>query len=507
MRHSCREPVAPTAAPLVDRLFGSGPVGRQARTHALITAADASFAVSLAGSLFFSVSVDAARPRIMVYLLATMAPFAIVAPLIGPAIDRVPGGQRVVVALTCAARGAICLALAGELRSLLFYPLAFAVLVLGKTYSVAKNVLVPRLVADADALVEANSRLRGSRRSLARLPVDLAPPRSPSRARPGLSEAAAPSTWRPRPPRCGSHGPRPRALARVGVERHELRAPGLRRAAATMGVLRGGEGFLLFVVAFALKQAGEPAWFFGAVFAGNGLGALAGTFAAPRARRVAVEETLLTAAIALMSVVALFAAFGGGRLAVLAVAATLGLCAMVGRRAFDSLVQRDAPDVERGRLFARFETRFQLSWVFGAVAAVVARPPLWVALFVFAAVSGLGALMSVRGRRAAAAPLDDLAPESGSYSAPGLLSSDLLATAEALLAEGSLEQAVAVGVLAVSVGLDGLTRRAGPEAPTVRQMEEGLRGLRQVAVVGSPASAEQADRVLSEARRLVLLAR
>jgi hypothetical protein len=37
---------------------------------------------------------------------------------------------------------------------------------------------------------------------------------------------------------------------------------------------------------------------------------------------------------------------------------------------FDSLVQRDAPDAARGRAFARFETRFQLVWVVGAVVAV-----------------------------------------------------------------------------------------------------------------------------------------
>ena len=41
-------------------------------------------AVSLAGSLFFNLSIDAARPRIILYLAITMAPFAVVAPLIGP---------------------------------------------------------------------------------------------------------------------------------------------------------------------------------------------------------------------------------------------------------------------------------------------------------------------------------------------------------------------------------------------------------------------------------------
>ena len=37
-----------------------------------------------------------------------------------------------------------------------------------------------------------------------------------------------------------------------------------------------------------------------------------------------------------------------------------------GKLAFDSIVQRDAPDANRGRSFARFETRFQIIWVVGA---------------------------------------------------------------------------------------------------------------------------------------------
>ena len=58
--------------------------------------ADAFFTVSLADSLFFNVSVEAARPRLLLYLLITMAPFVVLAPLIGPFVDRVRGGQRTV---------------------------------------------------------------------------------------------------------------------------------------------------------------------------------------------------------------------------------------------------------------------------------------------------------------------------------------------------------------------------------------------------------------------------
>jgi hypothetical protein len=61
-----------------------------------------------------------------------------------------------------------------------------------------------------------------------------------------------------------------------------------------------------------------------------------------------------------------------GRLAgSLTVALAVGVAAAGSKLAFDSIVQRDAPDANRGRSFARFETRFQLVWVLGALIPVV----------------------------------------------------------------------------------------------------------------------------------------
>ena len=123
---------------------------RLARMHALTAAADAFFAVSLADSLFFNVSIEAARPRLLLYLVVTMAPFAVLAPLIGPFIDRIRGGQRTVLVATSVGRAALMLALSQDLRSLLMFPEAFGVLVLGKTYSVGRSATVPRVVPRRD---------------------------------------------------------------------------------------------------------------------------------------------------------------------------------------------------------------------------------------------------------------------------------------------------------------------------------------------------------------------
>jgi hypothetical protein len=59
-------------------VVGRGPFGTLVVVNAVSAAADAAFTVSLAGSLFISVSVDAARPRILLYLVCTLAPFAVV---------------------------------------------------------------------------------------------------------------------------------------------------------------------------------------------------------------------------------------------------------------------------------------------------------------------------------------------------------------------------------------------------------------------------------------------
>ena len=61
----------------------------------------------------------------------------------------------------------------------------------------------------------------------------------------------------------------------------------------------------------------------------------------------------------------------GGTLGAALIGGVVGVAATAGKLAFDSIVQRDAPDANRGRLFAKFETRFQLIWVVGAMLGLV----------------------------------------------------------------------------------------------------------------------------------------
>src|SRR4051794_18872679 len=137
----------------------SAPFVHLARTQALMSVGDTLVALALAGSLFFSISPDAARTQVAQYLLLTMAPFAVVAPLLGPWIDRAQGGRRSMVILSAAGRVALCILMIDDLDGLLLFPEALAVLVLAKGYSVARASLVPGLVRDESELVEANARL------------------------------------------------------------------------------------------------------------------------------------------------------------------------------------------------------------------------------------------------------------------------------------------------------------------------------------------------------------
>jgi MFS family permease len=122
-------------------------------------AADAFVAVSLAGTIFFSTSVDQARGRVVLFLLVTMAPFAVLAPFIGPALDRMQQGRRYLLAGTLLARGLLCWGMSAAINSpVTLLPAAFGILVLQKAYGVARASITPRLLPAEITLVTANAR-------------------------------------------------------------------------------------------------------------------------------------------------------------------------------------------------------------------------------------------------------------------------------------------------------------------------------------------------------------
>jgi hypothetical protein len=179
-------------------------------------------------------------------------------------------------------------------------------------------------------------------------------------------------------------------------ERAELSSIGIALAGSAMGVMRGIVGFLSFLLAFELRggkkgldlrapgsaagaaaalarkanivgNPGAPKWHFGAVLIVAGVGGLIGSRVAPALRTRWLEERILQGALVLTMLAALFAAWSRDLNGTLVLTAAIGTGAAAGKLAFDSLIQRDAPDANWGRSFARFEMRFQIGWVIGAL--------------------------------------------------------------------------------------------------------------------------------------------
>lgn len=384
----------------------SSPFRRLAMVHAVSAIGDASLTVAMAGSLFFTLNPGESRPKVLLYLLVTVAPFALVAPVIGPALDRTRGGRRTLIAFGLAGRAVLCFLMAWHLDGLLLFPLAFLFLVLAKGHTVAKSALVPMVIDGEEELFRANSRLAligvgGA--AVGGLPAALLLRVFDGRYALVLGGimflVAFPLAMRI---------PKARRVAPVETPQEwaVLHARSIVAAGTAMSVVRGGVGFLTFLLAFALKEADEPAWFFGAVLIASGAGGLLGIVGGPVMREHVREELVLAGSLLVPALVALLGARSIGRMSELMVAFAIATGAAAGRVGFDSLLQRDGPEHQRGRAFARFETRFQLVWVVGALVPVAVPNNVMsarVGLFLLAIVLGATGLWYVAGLHSARA--------------------------------------------------------------------------------------------------------
>ena len=88
-----------------------------------------------------------------------MAPFAVVAPVIGPMLDRLQRGRRAALAVSFAGRAVLAVVMAFNYDTWLLYPAALGAMVLSKTFAVLKAAVTPRVLPSAITLVTTNSRL------------------------------------------------------------------------------------------------------------------------------------------------------------------------------------------------------------------------------------------------------------------------------------------------------------------------------------------------------------
>ena len=357
-----------------------------------MTAGDTAMAVALADSLFLSISPDAARTKVLLFLAVSMAPFAVVAPLVGPFVDRMKGGQRMVVVLVGVLRAFVLVGMASSLDSLTLFPLAFAALILGKTYAIAKSAIVPTTVNDESKFVESNSKLgqiSGITGFVVAGPV-AALQLIDTRAALGLGViaflAASLNAYR-----------LPKMAIQVGQsdarEKEELHSPSIVAASIAMRTLRFAVGFMFFHLAFWLrKEIAGTAWF-GLAIGLSGLATLGANFAGPYLRRRMRVEMMLFASLVFVVLIALFATWYDRVVGGIVLVAAVNAAAAIGRLAFEATVQRDAPDANRGKVFARFETQNQIAWVCGGLIPVIISPSGWLGFAGVVVISSVGAVL------------------------------------------------------------------------------------------------------------------
>jgi MFS family permease len=394
------------------------PLDRLAWVHATSALGDALVAVALAGTLFFAVPVAAARPRVALYLLLTVAPFAVVAPLLGRLLDGRRGAGRLVISAALLLRAVLAYLAVSRTQSLLLYPLAFGLLVCSRVHGISRSALVPELAGPDRALVAVNGRmarvaaLGGTLGALLGVGLDRLLGGGAVLWASALAFAAGGTLalWLP------AAAPR-RAAAESGSDSLDRRAARLARppsrvrlARTASASVRAVGGFSLFLLAFELRRQGVGTAGLGLLLAGVGVGAVAGAFLLPRAARVLQEEGLLGVGLAASGLTALLLA---GRVGV-ASAALAGLAMGGGvaaaRLGFESLVQREVPPAGRGTAITRAETTFQLAWVGGAVVPVALALPTGPSLVAagvacLAAATAYAAGLLRLSRRAARPPL------------------------------------------------------------------------------------------------------
>jgi MFS family permease len=389
---------------------------------------DGFVAVALAGTLFFNASVSEARGRVALALLITMAPFALLAPFIGPMLDRIQHGRRYILIGTVLARGLLCWGMAGAVQhndTLTLLPAAFGVLLLQKIYTVTRASVTPRLLPQEITLVTANSRcalasllattvgvpiaagigaVAGGHAGGAawvlrvgtvvyllamipgfRLPGGVDEPAADTAQAPASPDgmAAADGTTRGQagpahagPDQVGpGYGRSDRQSTAAGRKRLPRKlfprpvGPVVGEAIGANITLRAYSGFLIFFLAFILRTVHfgvSDRVALAAMITGVAIGGFLGTAIGAALKSRAPLMIVFGMLGVTLAVTTLCALYFGLWAAVIvAFAAALGQTLV--KLALDSIVQHEiSPDV-RSSTFAASETLHQLSWVIGAL--------------------------------------------------------------------------------------------------------------------------------------------
>ena len=377
-------------------------LSRLIQMHVFNTAGDAAVAISLAGSLFFQVPSGEARGQVALFLGLTMLPFVIVAPLIGPFLDRFAHGRRWAIGATMAIRAFLCWALAGSVaeESPWLFGAALGVLVSSKAYGVTRAAAVPRLLPRDFTLVKANGRVSAFGIAGATLSAPIAALASLAGSEWGLRYAfvlfviATICAIRLPDQIDATEGEGDLVLrgplgetVRRGRTRTRIPGPVAFALRANCGP-RWLSGFLLMFVAFLLRDPDvrpdglSPELMIAIVIGAAGFGNAIGIAAAALLRKITPSVTVVVALLADV-VAALLAVLFYGIFWLALLGLTAGLAQALAKVSLDATIQRDVPTRIQASAFARSDTTLQLAWVIGGfVGIALPLDPPWLGLSV-----------------------------------------------------------------------------------------------------------------------------
>jgi MFS family permease len=384
-------------------------------------AVDAAMAVALANTLFFAAASAESKSKVALYLLITIAPFAVIAPLIGPALDRLQHGRRVALAMSFGLRTVLALVLianydsaTGSYPSWVLYPCALGMMVLSKSFSVLRSAVTPRVMPPTIDLVRVNSRLTmfgllGGTIIGGGLAAGVEYGASRLVQAPGalfvivgISLAGAWLAMQiPRwvevtagevPATLSYHDAPSHHLHEPAQAASKLRQPLGRNIITSLWgncTIKAMVGFLFLYPAFVAKSHDatglEQLAMLGFIGVAAGIGNFAGNFTAARLKlgrpsALVVRCTIAVSASALAAAVA-------GTLVVVAIAAlvTSGASA-IAKASLDASLQDDLPEESRASAFGRSESVLQLAWVLGGAIGVLVYTELWVGFTAITAV-------------------------------------------------------------------------------------------------------------------------
>ena len=386
---------------------GADRSGLTSLTYAVMLnyASDAAMAVALANTLFFAATSGESRGKVALYLLITLAPFALVAPVIGPALDRIQRGRRLAMCVASVGQLLMCVVMAMNFDNWLLYPAALGKLVLSKSFMVLKAAVTPRVVPPQITLSKTNARLTVFGLAAAGVFGAVASGFSSLTgssgalwftaviAGVGAVQAMRIPSWVE-----VTEGEVPASLSSHRERKKVKRQPMGRHVVIALwgnGTARVLTGFLMLFAAFAVKaQTGEQSPFMqllllGIIGGAAGLGGFGGNALGSRLQFGRPDQVVLGCIAATLGSTVVAAILAGVLTA--AVVGFVGAAASaLAKISLDAVIQQDMPEESRASAFGRSETVLQLSWCAGGAVGLLLPPTWWIGFLVVSIMLAFG---------------------------------------------------------------------------------------------------------------------